>query len=109
MAAGVAALGSFLSSSRHPRESELVQYSKAILDDSSATRNLSVDHLIAYGFRVFHLRATARPSHAWIASCTVLHLCEAVGLHRDENIVKMASMPGAKALCHTEDQLRRLF
>ncbi|TQV90342.1 hypothetical protein V2A60_004283 [Cordyceps javanica] len=109
IAAGVAALGSFLSPRRHPRETELVQYAKAILDDPVTMRMLTVDHIIASGLRVFYLRATTRPNNAWIASCTVLHLCEAVGLHREESIVKMASMPTAQAMGHSEDQLRRVF
>ncbi|KAJ4146034.1 hypothetical protein LMH87_004864 [Akanthomyces muscarius] len=109
VAAGVAALGSFLSASRHPQETELVRYAKAILDDPVAMRALTVDHIVASGLRVFYLRATTRPNNAWIASCTVLHLCEAVGLHREEIIVKTAAMPGARAMGHSEDQLRRVF
>ncbi|OAQ98269.1 hypothetical protein LLEC1_08093 [Akanthomyces lecanii] len=109
VAAGVAALGSFLSASRHPQETELVRYAKAILDDPVTMRALTVDHVVASGLRVFYLRATTRPNNAWIASCTVLHLCEAVGLHREEIIVKTAAMPGAQAKGHTEDQLRRIF
>lgn len=110
IAAGVAALGSFLSpSARHPHEAALVLHAKIILDDPRAMRTLSVDHIIAAGFRVFYLRATTRPNNAWIASCTVVHLCEAVGLHREENILKIAGMAAAQALGHSADQLRRLF
>ncbi|KAK2784499.1 hypothetical protein FQN53_008490 [Emmonsiellopsis sp. PD_33] len=47
VAAGVAALGSFLSPTRHPREAELVQYAKAILDDPTSMRTPSVHHIIA--------------------------------------------------------------
>lgn len=108
-AAGVAALGSFLSIERHPRESELVQYAKGILDDPISMRMLTVDHIIAAGLRVFYLRATTRPNNAWIAACTLMHFCEAVGLHKEENIIKMASMPGAAALGHSADRLRRVF
>ncbi|KAJ5671358.1 C6 zinc finger domain protein [Penicillium longicatenatum] len=105
VAAGVAALGSFLSSTnRHPRESELVQYAKAILDDPASLRLHGIDHIVAWGMRVFYLRATTRPSNAWIASCTQMHLCEAIGLHEEENIKKMASVLGYDA-----DLLRRIF
>lgn len=109
VAAGVAALGSFLSPNRHPRESDLVQYAKAILDDPASMRTLGIDHIIAWAMRVFYLRATSRPNNAWIASCTMMHLCEAVGLHEDENIKKMASVAGAAAVGHDEDRLRRIF
>ncbi|KAF4965335.1 hypothetical protein FSARC_6850 [Fusarium sarcochroum] len=109
VAAGVAALGSFLSSNRHPRESDLVQYAKAILDDPASMRMLGIDHIIAWAMRVFYLRATSRPNNAWIASCTMMHLCEAVGLHEDENIKKMASVAGAAVVGHDADRLRRIF
>ncbi|EKV13899.1 Transcription factor [Penicillium digitatum] len=109
VAAGVAALGSFLSPNSHPRESNLVQYAKAILDDPSSMRMLSIDHIIAWGMRVFYLRATTRPNNAWVASCTAMHLCEAVGLHDEENIQKMASTAGAAILGHDADRLRRIF
>ncbi|CAM1504853.1 Fc.00g024440.m01.CDS01 [Cosmosporella sp. VM-42] len=109
VAAGVAALGSFLSPNRHPRESDLVQYAKAILDDPASMRMLGIDHIIAWAMRVFYLRATSRPNNAWIASCTVMHLCEAVGLHEEENIKKMASLAGAAVVGHDADRLRRIF
>jgi hypothetical protein len=109
VAAGVAALGSFLSANTHPRESELVRYAKAILDDPASMRMLGIDHIIAWAMRVFYLRATSQPNNAWIASCTTMHLCEAVGLHEDENIKKMASVAGAAVLGHDADRLRRVF
>ncbi|KAE8421083.1 C6 zinc finger domain protein [Aspergillus pseudocaelatus] len=109
VAAGVAALGSFLSSNSHPRESDLVQYAKAILDDPASMRLHGIDHIVAWGMRVFYLRATTRPSNAWIASCTQMHLCEAIGLHEEENIKKMASIAGAAGLGHDSDRLRRIF
>lgn len=109
VAAGVAALGSFLSPNRHPRESDLVQYAKAILDDPASVRLHGIDHIVAWGMRVFYLRATTRPSNAWIASCTQMHLCEAIGLHEEGNIKKMESTAGAAVLGHDGDRLRRIF
>ncbi|KAL4733679.1 hypothetical protein BDV11DRAFT_199647 [Aspergillus similis] len=109
VAAGMAALGSFLSPSRYPREPDLVQYAKAILDDPASMRLHGIDHIVAWGMRVLYLRATTRPSNAWIASCTQMHLCEAIGLHEEENIRKMTSIAGAAALGHDADRLRRIF
>lgn len=109
VAAGIAALGSFLSSNRHPRESDMVQYAKAILDDPASMRLHGIDHIVAWGMRVLYLRATTRPSNAWIASCTQMHLCEAIGLHEEENIKKIASIADAAALGHDPDRLRRIF
>ncbi|CEL11517.1 Putative C6 zinc finger domain protein [Aspergillus calidoustus] len=109
VAAGIAALGSFLSPNRHPRESDLVQYAKAILDDPASMRLHGIDHIVAWGMRVLYLRATTRPSNAWIASCTQMHLCEALGLHEEETIKKIASLAGAALLGHDADRLRRIF
>lgn len=50
VAAGVAAFGSFLSPTRYPRESDLLQYAKAILDDPASMRMLSIGHIIACHF-----------------------------------------------------------
>ncbi|KAJ5716912.1 C6 zinc finger domain protein [Penicillium malachiteum] len=108
VAAGVAALGSFLSPNRHARESDLVQYAKAILDDPASMRLHGIDHIVAWGMRVFYLRATTRPSNAWIASCTQMHLCEAIGLHEEANIKNIASIAGS-AVGHDADRLRRIF
>ncbi|RJE22313.1 hypothetical protein PHISCL_05357 [Aspergillus sclerotialis] len=109
VAAGIAALGSFLSSTRYPRESDLVQYAKSILDDPASTRMPGIDHIIAWGVRVLYLRTTTRPSSAWVASCTVMHICEMVGLHEEENIKRMASVAGAGIVGHDADRLRRIF
>ena len=109
VAAGLAAFGSFLSPTRYPRESDLVQYAKAILDDPASIRMLSIDHIMAWGLRVGYLRATTRPSNAWIASCTLMHLCEVIGLHEEENIKRMASVAGAAVVGHDADRLRRIF
>ncbi|KAL4802425.1 hypothetical protein BDV18DRAFT_146714 [Aspergillus unguis] len=111
IAAGVAAFGSFLSppANRYVRESDLLQYAKSILEDPASMRMPSVDQIIAWGMRVFYLRATTRPSTAWLASCTPMHLCEVVGLHEEENIQRIASVAGAASLGHDADRLRRIF
>ncbi|KAG2414595.1 hypothetical protein HFD88_003786 [Aspergillus terreus] len=109
VAAGVSALGSFLSPNRHPRESDLVQYAKAILDDPASMCRHGIDHIVALGMRVIYLRATTRPINVWVASCTQMHLCEAIGLHEEASIQKMASIAGAAALGHDADRLRRIF
>ncbi|OQE29776.1 hypothetical protein PENSTE_c002G07159 [Penicillium steckii] len=109
IAAGVAALGSFLSPNRYPQETALVQYAKAILDDPASLRYHGIDHIVAWGMRVFYLRATTRPSNAWIASCTQMHLCEALGLYEEENIKKIASIQPSVANGYDADRLRRVF
>lgn len=39
----------------------------------------------------------------------MMHLCETVGLHEEENIKKIASVAGAAAFGHDADRLRRIF
>ncbi|CAG8365507.1 unnamed protein product [Penicillium salamii] len=109
LAAGVAALGSFLSPVKHSKESELVKYAKGILDDPVSMRLNGVDHILAWGIRVLYLRATTRPSNAWIASCTQMHLCEAMGLHEEETVKKIASLASVSASGYDADRLRRIF
>jgi hypothetical protein len=109
VAAGICAIGSFLSPNGCERESDLVQYAKTILDDTSSIRLPDVDHVIGWGFRMLYLRATSRPNNAWLASCTLMHLCEAVGLNDENNIRRITSAPDAPVLGHTVDQLRRVF
>jgi hypothetical protein len=86
-----------------------VQYAKAILDDPASMRWHGIDHIVTWGLRVLYLRATTRPSNAWIASCTQMYLCEAIGLHGEENIKKIASMVGAAVAGHDADWLGRIF
>ncbi|CAG7994495.1 unnamed protein product [Penicillium salamii] len=109
LAAGIAALGSFLSPVKHPKESELVKYAKEVLDDPVSMRLHGVDHILAWGIRLLYLRATTRPSNAWIASCTEMHLCEAIGLHEEETVKKIASLASVRASGYDADRLRRIF
>ena len=82
--AGVVALGSFfLGSIGHPREMDVVQYAKGILDDPTFSRIPTVEHVSAWVLRTIYLRATSRPHVAWLASCVTIHLSEAIGLHQD--------------------------
>lgn len=105
--AGVAALGSLFSHG-HDYETQIVQYAKGILEDAASIRRPSIDLITGWILRVVYLRSTTRPNNAWMASCSALHLAEALGLHRDENIVRLASAldPG---MGYDADELRRLF
>ncbi|CAG7972470.1 unnamed protein product [Penicillium olsonii] len=108
VAAGTAALASFLSSINHKLESELVKYAKSILNDPASMRSHEIDYILAWGLRVLYLRLTSRPSNAWIASCTQMHLCEAAGLHEEETIQKIASLADPSS-GYNADRLRRIF
>ncbi|KAL7922772.1 hypothetical protein ACQKWADRAFT_68872 [Trichoderma austrokoningii] len=80
----VVALGSLFSFRQgHALESEIVKHVKDVLEDSSFSRLPSIDQVNAWILRTLYLRATTRPHLTWLASCTVMHLVEACGLHRD--------------------------
>ncbi|EHK22731.1 uncharacterized protein TRIVIDRAFT_53976 [Trichoderma virens Gv29-8] len=81
---GVIALGSlFAFNEGHPLESQIVKHVKDVLEDSTFSRLPSIDQINAWILRTLYLRATTRPHLTWLSSCTVMHLVEAVGLHRD--------------------------
>lgn len=106
VAAGVAALGSLLSHERCPQELDLVNHVRAILVEDGSMETLDIDHMVAGALRVLYLRATSRPNKAWLASCTLMHLSESMGLHEEAYIQKMASINGVG---YDADRLRRLF
>lgn len=110
VAAGVAAIGSFLSFNQgHDREVDIVHFAKTVLEDPAATRRASVQLVVGWSLRAAYLRFTTRPNNSWIASCTAMHLAEAVGLHEEANISKIANMAGASASGFDPDRLRRIF
>ncbi|RSL74748.1 hypothetical protein CEP53_000024 [Fusarium sp. AF-6] len=110
VAAGVAAIGSFLSfNNGHGREVDIVHFAKTVLEDPAATRRASVRLVVGWSLRAAYLRFTTRPNNSWIASCTAMHLIEAVGLHEEDNISKIANMAGASASGFSPDRLRRIF
>ncbi|RFU75138.1 n-terminal binuclear zn cluster-containing [Trichoderma arundinaceum] len=80
----VVSLGSLFSyRNGHPLESQIVRHVKDILEDSTFSRLPSIDQVNAWILRTLYLRSTTRPHLTWLASCNVMHLVEAVGLHRD--------------------------
>ena len=92
---GVAALGSFFSigstQSSHQHEPELVELAKSFLDHSSAISKLTEDDVVAWILRTIYLRATSPPISAWLASCTTMHIIEAMDLGQITETVEVAS------------------
>ncbi|RDL36315.1 uncharacterized protein BP5553_05667 [Venustampulla echinocandica] len=110
VAGGVAAIGSFFSRDNgHPRELEIVQFAKAILEDAASVRRPTVDLVVGWILRFFYLRSTTRPNNAWLASSTTMHLAEAIGLHKEENVNRLAAVPGTVSRGHDAERLRRIF
>ncbi|CAI4052423.1 hypothetical protein SKDZ_15G5100 [Saccharomyces kudriavzevii ZP591] len=110
--AGVIALGSFfLGSLGHPREMDVVQYAKGILDDPTFCRIPTVEQVSAWVLRTIYLRATSRPHVAWLASCITIHLSEAIGLHHEidrEDLVMTNNVP-LRRTTEVSEHTRRLF
>lgn len=110
--AGVIALGSFfMGSLGHPREMDIVQYAKGILDDPTFSRIPTVEQVSAWVLRTIYLRATSRPHVAWLASCVTIHLSEAIGLHHEidrEDIAISNNVPPKRTTVVSE-HTRRLF
>ena len=82
--AGIAALGSYFSKAHAVSfEGQLVVLAKAILDAATLSNTPDADNITAWVCHVTYLRLTASPPTAWIASCTMMHIFEAAGVHRD--------------------------
>ncbi|KAL2811998.1 bicyclomycin resistance protein [Aspergillus granulosus] len=82
--AGVGALG-LLFSERMTKVTEilLVEFAKSMLEGYDGSTAPSVDLIMGWLLRVIYMRMTAPPYATWLASCKLLHLIEAAGLHRE--------------------------
>ena len=83
VALGVAALGSFFSSTPHPNEETFVLEARRHLVQSSIYASPSPNHVAAWALRTIYLRLTSRPHAAWLSSCVTMHQIEASGLHKE--------------------------
>ncbi|KAK8018892.1 hypothetical protein PG991_008082 [Apiospora marii] len=84
--AGVAALGCLFSQRNCTvTELHLVQSARSTLDSHILSMSPSLDLLTGWLLRTIHLRLTDSPHSTWIASSTLMHLIEALGLHSDSD------------------------
>ncbi|CAD6445767.1 1f46fd72-66f2-4bf3-81e6-fcd51f652c19-CDS [Sclerotinia trifoliorum] len=105
---GVIALGSFFAFRLgHPRELEIVQHVKTVLEDPTLSRHPSIDQINAWILRTLYLRSTTRPHVAWLASCITLHLAEATGLHQEVHLVLLATEGDTQAKGLDEAEVER--
>ncbi|KIN08103.1 hypothetical protein OIDMADRAFT_108542, partial [Oidiodendron maius Zn] len=112
---GVIALGSYFSTAKSshpippsPVESAVVEHGRELLDLSVAhpPAMISVKHVAGWILRTLYLRLTTRPHIAWMASCTTVHVAEAIGLHRELDEFQMKpDMP--RQITEMEVDLRR--
>lgn len=80
--AGVTALGcAFSQRNATITEIHLVRSARASLDNAHLSGPPSIDALTGWALRTVYLRITDSPYATWIASCTLMHLVEASGLH----------------------------
>ncbi|CAG7931463.1 unnamed protein product [Penicillium olsonii] len=122
---GIAAFGYLFSRLEIiPTEPQLIDTARHILDRSTLTAETpSIDIVTGWVLRAAYLRMTASPHAAWMASCTLMHLIEAAGLHLEtpdpETAVLLPASPADtqdSTEAHTSDQgtndpetRRRLF
>ncbi len=88
---GIVALGSMFSGTVAPvlaTEALVVEHGRLLLDLTTtyAPASLSRRHIAAWILRALYLRSTTRPHLSWMASCTAVHIAEAIGLHREVNV-----------------------
>jgi hypothetical protein len=103
---GVFALGSYFSGDLQPSqfESQVVEQGRLLLDMSVShpPAMISINYVAAWTLRTIYLRLTTRPHLSWMASCTSVHLAEAIGLHREINEIQRS-----RTVSPLETELRR--
>jgi hypothetical protein len=62
-------------------ETQLVQAARSVLDSIDPSVPPSAEVLTGWTLRVVYLRLTDTPYATWMASCTLMHLNEASGIH----------------------------
>ena len=103
--AGVVLLGSLMSYQKgHPREADIAQFARNILNSPTYQIAPCVDLAISWTLRTLYLRSTTRPMDGWLASHTCMHVLETIGLHREQNIAKIAAV-----VDQSEERLRWIF
>ncbi|KAJ5552585.1 hypothetical protein N7494_001963 [Penicillium frequentans] len=117
---GVAAFGYLFSQrERTPMELRVVNAANHILQTSIlGAETPSIDVIAGWVLRVAYLRMTASPHAGWMASCTLMHLIEAAGLHLESTDSDSSLLQGPSSQTNTQnnntdpntpDTRRRLF
>ncbi|KAH8425903.1 Zn(II)2Cys6 transcription factor [Aspergillus melleus] len=104
--AGVGALGSLFSRRIiDVTELLLVESARSILEVNNRCGMPCFDTATGWTLRVVYMRMTASPHSAWIASATLMHLVEALGLHLESAGETVLSR---RVHCSNPDIRRRL-
>ncbi|KAL2833830.1 hypothetical protein BDW59DRAFT_179484 [Aspergillus cavernicola] len=111
---GIAALGSLFSSllpsTTTEKERHLVDCAKEILETTSTIANPTHNDAEGWVLRTLYLRCNNTPHAAWVASCTNMHIIEAIGLHQESPSVSLVYSDTATATTGPNiARRRRLF
>lgn len=103
---GVAALGCLFSRCQ-PQEVELSLAEAARVELERTLSDVpNSNTATAWVLRVAYLRMTSSPHSAWMASCLMMHVIEAAGLHRETSTEPTQHTPSSNA---KDEMRRRLF
>ncbi|KAI9374941.1 hypothetical protein BJX61DRAFT_540335 [Aspergillus egyptiacus] len=107
---GVAAFGCLFSRRRAtPTELQLVESARSILEQSLQSEPVSpVETVTGWVLRVAYLRMTTTAHAAWMASCSLMHLIEATGMHIEPSSNTALDRASTTESCNPETR-RRLF
>ena len=106
---GVAALGSLYSGGKeHPKECVMAQAAKEKLESTKFSKKTLLHDATAWILRTIYLRTTNCPHASWMASCSTMHIIEAIGAHQDPELVSLVYSDTAD-IGFNEERQRRLF
>ncbi|KAL4883325.1 hypothetical protein BJY04DRAFT_226732 [Aspergillus karnatakaensis] len=107
---GVAAFGYLFSRRRaSPIELQLIESARSILEQGLQSEPLSpVETITGWVLRVAYLRMTTTAHAAWMASCSLMHLIEATGMHIEPSSNTALERASKSESCNPETR-RRLF
>lgn len=81
---GIAALGLHFTQTSPPYfEPDLVETARTILEQGSLVSPPSTDTVTGWILRVAYLRMTSTPHICWLATCSLMHVAEAAGIHQE--------------------------
>lgn len=81
---GIAALGLHFTQKNPPYfEPDLVETARTLLEQGSLVSPPSTDTVTGWILRVAYLRMTSTPHICWLASCSLMHVAEAAGIHQE--------------------------
>ncbi|KAJ0419181.1 fungal-specific transcription factor domain-containing protein [Aspergillus carlsbadensis] len=109
---GIAALGSLFSSlplCSSEQERQLVECAKEILETTSTIVSPTYYDAEGWVLRTLYLRCNSTPHAAWVASCTAMHIIEAIGLHRESTTRLSLGYSDAGTAGLESERRRRLF